>query len=51
VPPVGVFVALLLAKILQYGVAAWFVARFPQRFARRTSAISDEFAEGKRRLH
>jgi membrane protein YqaA with SNARE-associated domain len=51
VPPVGVFVALLLAKILQYGVAAWLVARFPQRFARRTSAIPDDFVEGKRRLH
>ena len=51
VPPVGVFVALLVAKILQYGMAAWLVARFPQRFARRTSAIPDDFVEGKRRLH
>ena len=50
-PPVGVFVALLVAKILQYGVAAWLFALFPQRFARRSSAIPDDFVEGKRRLH
>ena len=39
VPPVGIFVAVLAAKMLQYGVVAWLVAWFPQRFARGNGAI------------
>jgi membrane protein YqaA with SNARE-associated domain len=51
VPPVRVLVALCVAKILQYGVAAWLVARFPQRFARRSSETPNDFVKGKCRLH
>jgi membrane protein YqaA with SNARE-associated domain len=38
-PPAGIFAAILAAKLVQYGLVAWVVARFPQRFARRSDAI------------
>ena len=51
VPPVGVFLALVAGKILKYGVVAWLVARFPERFARRNGAIPGDVLEAARRLH
>lgn len=34
VPAEGVFAAMLAGKLAKYGVVAWMVSRFPERFAR-----------------
>jgi membrane protein YqaA with SNARE-associated domain len=45
-PLVEVWLAILLGKLLKYGLYAWLVARFPARFARLYAHLLSDAQEG-----